>query len=266
MEKLTKENYFSQEANKEYMSASQFKDFYMKCENEALAKVNGLIPEEKTDALLFGGYVDAYFSNELGDYLTKYHDELVNSRTGELKAPFKGISEVIKTIEEDELLFSYLQGQHQVIMTGKIANVLFKIKVDSLFEDKIVDQKIMKDFALIWNDEKHKKCDFVEQYGYDIQGAIYQEIVRQNTGKKLPFIIAATTKEECPDKALIEIDQEYLDKALELVKTLAPRYDAIKQGLVEPDHCGHCPTCRKEKKLSTVVSYKAMFGKEDEDE
>ena len=262
---LTNENYFSPESNKKYMSTSQFKDF-MKCEFEALAKVNGELVEEKTDALLFGGYVDAYFSNELDTYLEQYGSEMINSRTGELKAPFKNIGEVIKTIESDELLMEHLKGQHQVIMTGKIEGVEFKIKIDSLFEDKIVDQKIMKDFEPIWDEEKHRKCDFIEAYGYDIQGAIYQEIVRQNTGKKLPFIIAATTKEENPDKALIEIDQYYLDKALQLVKDLAPRYDAIKNGLIEPNHCEHCATCRKDKKLVRVVSYKEMFGKVEEDE
>ena len=43
--KLTSENYYSQEANKEYMSVSQFKDFAgtygkMPCEFEALEKLN----------------------------------------------------------------------------------------------------------------------------------------------------------------------------------------------------------------------------------
>ena len=259
---LTNENYFSKESNQEYCSASQFKDF-QKCEYEALLKVQGLLEEEKSDALLFGGYVDAYFSNELDDYLAKYGSEMVNSRTGELKAPFKNIGEVIKTIEEDELLLEHLQGKHQVVMTGTIADVKFKIKVDSLFEDKIVDQKIIKSITeLYWNEEKHKKCDFIEMFGYDIQGAIYQSIVEQNTGKKLPFIIAATTKEESPDKALIQIDQYYLDQALELVKEYAPRIEMIKNGIIKPNHCGKCPSCRKAKKLNQVVSYKELYGKE----
>ena len=260
---LTHENYFDKENNLKYCSATQIKDF-LNCENEALAKVNGVLVKEKTDALLFGGYVDAYFSNELDTYLATYGGDMLNSRTGELKAPFKNIGKVIKTIEEDKLLMEHLQGKHQVIMVGKISGVLFKIKVDSLFEDKIVDQKIMKDFDLIWDEDKHKKVDFIEKFGYSIQGAIYQEIVRQNTGKKLPFIIAATTKEEEPDKALIQIDQEYLDQALELVKEIAPRIDALKNGLVEPTKCGKCNTCRAEKKLDRVLSYKEMFNKYDE--
>ena len=267
---INNENYFSTENNVKYMSCSQFKDF-MKCEVEALAKVKGELVEEKSPALLFGGYVDAYFSNELDQYLEQYGGEMINSKTGELKAPFKSITEVIKAIETDEILMKYLDGQKQVVMVGEIANVLFKIKVDSLFPDMIVDQKVMSSIKeKIWIEDKSTgrniKTDFVEAFGYDIQGAIYQEIVRQNTGKKLPFILAVTTKEENPDKALIQIDQEYLDKALELVKELAPHFDLVKKGLIEPNGCGRCPSCRKDLKVSGVVSYKDLFNKVSENE
>ena len=264
---LNNENYFSQENNTKYMSCSQFKDF-MKCEVEALARVKGELIEEKSPALLFGGYVDAYFSNELDQYLEQYGSEMVNSKTGELKAPFKSIGDVIKAIETDELMMKYLDGEKQVVMTGEIAGVLFKIKVDALHPDMIVDQKIMSSIKeRIWVEDKttgrNIKTDFVEAFGYSIQGAIYQEIVRQNTGKVLPFILAVCSKEENPDKALIQIDQEYLDQALELVKELAPRYDMIKNGIIAPVGCGKCASCRKDLKCSGVVSYKELFNKED---
>lgn len=261
-EELTNENYYSKEMNTKYMSCSSFKDF-QKCEVEALAKVNGELIEEKTDALYFGGYVDAYFSNEL-DQFKANNPDMFNSKTGELKAPFKMINEVISAIENDELLMKYLSGEKQVIMTGEISGVPFKIKMDSYFEGKcIVDQKIIKDLDLTWVEREGKniKTDFIDAYGYCLQGAIYQEIVRQNTGVQLPFILAITTKQENPDKALIQIDQYYLDKALELVKQLAPRYDAIKKGLVEPIGCGHCATCRKGRKCTEVVIYSNFFKK-----
>lgn len=257
---LTNKNYFSQEANMEYMSVSQYKDF-KKCEVEALDKLMGVIQEEKSDALLFGGYVDAYFSNELDEYIAE-NPQMFNSKTGELKAPFKGINEVIKTIEEDEYLMSFLNGQKQVILTGEIAGVLFKAKIDSLLDDYIVDQKIMKDLKPLWVEELHKKAHFIEAYGYDVQGAVYQELLRQKVEKQLPFIIAATTKEEAPDKALIQIDQVYLDKALEEVKELAPRFDLIKKGLVAPIGCGNCPSCRRRKKLTRIDRYSDLIGED----
>ena len=166
----------------------------------------------------------------------------------------------------------YLGGKKQVVMTGEIAGVPFKIKVDSLLPNCIVDQKIMSSIKeLIWveKDGRNVKVDFVEAFGYDIQGAIYQKIVEQNTSKKLPFVLAVTTKEENPDKALIQIDQEYLDRALKLVEQLAPHFDAIKKGIVEPKGCGRCPSCRKDLKVTGVVSYQELFNKTlvvDEDE
>lgn len=260
---LTNENYHGSEARLEYLGSSQFKDF-LKCEKEALARVKGEIEDKTTDALLFGSYVDAYFSNELKDFIPK-HPEMFNSKTGELKAPFKNIETVIEAIKNDEMLLKYLSGEHQVIMTGEIAGEKFKIKIDSYFPDKlIVDQKIMKDLDLIWveKDGKNVKTDFIDAYGYLYQAAIYQEIVRQNTGKTLPFVLAVTTKEEVPQKKLIQIDQEYIDETLEEVKRLAPRFGAIKRGEIEPVGCGHCNTCRKELKCEGVESYKKLYHEE----
>ena len=262
---LTNGNYYSLEANLEYMSVSQYKDF-KECEVMALAKIKGEYTEDKSDALVFGGYVDAYFSGELEQYKEQYKDRLFNSKTGEFKAPFKSINEVIKTIESDDFFLSFHKGKPQVILTGKISGVLFKAKLDFLFDDKIVDQKVMKDLKKLWIDNAHRYGDFIEAYGYDTQGSVYQELVRQRLGDKLPFIIAATTKEEAPDHALIQIDQKYLDNALKEVKELAPRYDAIKKGLLEPIGCGNCPVCRARKRLTRVVSYSEYFNKESEEE
>ena len=267
MEKLTNENYYSQEANMEYMSASQFKEF-MECETMGLSKAKGEYVEESSKAMLVGSYVDAYFSNEMEDFKTK--NPQIFKKDGTLLKDFEKANDIIKAIEDDEMMMKFLGGKHQVIMTGEIAGVPFKIKIDSLLKDYIVDQKIMSSIKeLIWIEDKETgrniKVDFVQAYGYDIQGAIYQEIVRQNIGRKLPFILAPTTKEENPDKALILIDQEYLDRALEIVKTLAPRYQAIKQGVIEPVGCGKCACCRKDLKVTEIVSYKALFGKEEEE-
>lgn len=265
---LTNENYHSTEARKRYLGSTQFKDF-LKCEKEALAKVNGEAEEKSTDALLFGSYVDAYFSNELEEFLPK-HPELFN-KTGEFKAPYKNIDTVIAKIEGDALMSKYLGGEHQVIMTGVIGGEPFKIKIDSYHPDKlIVDQKIIKDFEPVWTEKvdrngnvRNVKTDFIDAYGYLFQAAIYQEIVRQNTGKKLPFVLAVTTKEEEPLNKLIRIDQEYIDETLQEIIELAPRFGAIKRGEIEPVGCGKCGVCRKGLKVTGVESYKKLFHTEE---
>ena len=49
--KLITSNYYSSEANREFMSVSQFKDF-MKCPAMAMAKLNGAYERDFSKALL----------------------------------------------------------------------------------------------------------------------------------------------------------------------------------------------------------------------
>lgn len=260
---LTPENYHSPEARHHYMGVSLFKEFE-KCEVMGLAKANGEFEEETTSALLFGSYVDAYFSNELNDFVAS-HPEMFK-KDGTLKADYKSIEEVIEAIEGDEVLMKYLNGEKQVIMTGEIAGVPWKIKIDAYHTHKvIVDQKIMKDMEPVWveRDGFNMKTDFIDAYGYDLQGASYQEIVKQNTGEQLPFVLAVTTKQECPTSELIKIDQEYLDIALDKIKAKAPRYWDIINGKIEPVGCGKCPACRKIHKVTGVQSYSKLFKEKE---
>lgn len=261
---LTNENYHSAEARHHYMGVSLYKEF-KKCEVMGLAKANGQF-EKTTDALLFGSYVDAYFSGELDSFIAE-HPELF-TKQGTLKSEFKKAEEVIKVIEEDEEMMKYLNGEKQVIMIGEIAGVPWKIKIDAYHPGKlIVDQKVMKDMEDVWIDGENgrrERVDFVSAYGYDLQGASYQEIVRQNTGQKLPFVLAITTKEDYPDKLLLKIDQEYLDECLEEIKAKAPRYWDIINGKETPVGCGHCPACRSIKKIKGVMSYKKLFKEREE--
>jgi len=271
MAELTNENYHSTEMRQKYMGYSQFCDF-LACERKALARVKGEIEDESTDAFSFGGYVDAYFSHELNDFIPQ-HPEMFNSKTGELKSQFKHIENVIKTIEEDEVLMKYLNGEHQVIMTGEIAGVPFKIKIDAYHPGKlIVDQKIVRSMEPIWveetaeNGQKYNvKKSFWRAWHYEFEGCIYREIVRQNTGLTLPFVLAVTTKENVPDKGLYRIPDEVLDEALEVVKKLAPRFDAIKKGEIEPESCGQCDVCRKLKKLTGVFDARILDPDYDKD-
>ena len=262
MEKeLTNQNYFSPESNEEYMSVSQFKDFE-ECEVKALAKIKGEYVEEKTKALLIGSYVDAYFSGELEQF--KAENPQIFKKDGTLLKDFEKANEIIKVIEEDKVMMEYLNGEKQKIFKGMIAGVPTKIKVDSYIKGvAIVDQKIIASIReLVWKeiDGKNVKVPFVIAYGYDLQGAVYQEIVRQCTNEKLPFILAPTTKEECPDKELILINQDILDNALKHFEENAPRYDLIKKGIIEPKGCGNCPVCRSKKVLKGITTYKDLYG------
>lgn len=242
---LDNNNYFSLKAQQEFMSVSQFKAF-RKCQECALAEISGNFIQPKTTALLIGSYVDAYFEGTLFEF--KENNPQIFKKTGELKSEYIKADEIIKRIQNDELFCDYMSGEKQVIMTGEIKGVPIKIKVDSLLPDRIVDLKVVKDFEPIYVPEQGR-LSFIEAWGYDIQGAVYQEIVRQNTGVKLPFYIAAATKERVTDLEIIEITQPYLDCALDDFKTDIQYYNGIKQGLYPAERCEKCDYCKKTKVL-----------------
>ena len=250
---VTELTYFSPENELLYMGSSQFKNF-MRCEAASLAEIRGEYQREVTDALLVGSYVDAHFEGTL-DVFKAQHKEIFK-KDGELKVQYRQAEKMIQRAERSELFMQFMSGDKQVIMTGEIAGVPFKIKIDSYCADKcIVDLKCVRDFQLIWNSEKKQRQHFINFWGYDIQGAIYREIVRQNTGKTLPFYIAAVTKEAEPDLDVLWVPDDDLDSSLETVMNLVPRFQQIKEGKLTPQRCGHCGYCRLTKVLTAPRNY-----------
>jgi len=194
---LTNENYYSQEANREYFSVSQLKTF-MDCEERAVAELDGMYERPLTTSLLVGSYVDAHFSRELD--LFKAKNPQIFTKQGTLKSEFRQAEEIIARIERDRLAMALLSGKTQQIFTGEIFGEPFKVKLDVFLDHEqvedivdqfplldclffshgaIVDMKIMKDFAPIYKEGAGRQ-NFIESWQYDLQGAIYQEIVRQN--------------------------------------------------------------------------------------
>lgn len=270
---VTRENYFSPEIQMAYMSVSQFKDF-SRCEAAAMARLRGEFPESETTALLVGSYVDAVFAEEI-DTFRESHPGLFK-RDGTLKADFLRAEEIVERMQGDLLYSALMSGKKQVIRTGEIAGVPFKIKIDSLLDGDscrvitklfpgaraalgfcdgaIVDQKVMKDTNDIWDPETHARIPFAAAWGYDIQGAIYQAI----EGNMLPFILAVGTKQSPPALEAVYIPDQDLAAALAEVEDLAPRYQAIKEGRVPPDRCGKCAYCRATRKLDKIQHYREV--------
>ena len=243
MTPLTKENY---RTNHDYMSYSRFCRF-LEC--EASAAANYRLPS--TESQLIGSYVDAYFSGEM-DLFKAEHPEIF-LKSGELKANFKKADDLIERIKIDKEMMRLLSGEKQAIMSGEIDGVPFKIKMDSYLKDEaIVDLKVMKDFNRVWSDAFNSYTNFALAYNYDIELAIFQEIVYQNTGKRLKCYLVCITKETPSDIGIFEIPQDDLDKALDIVKHHLPRIKSILDGETAPQRCEKCAYCRETKKAIII--------------
>ena len=136
-------------------------------------------------------------------------------------------------------MMKYLSGQTQKIMTGTIGGIPWKIKMDSYKPGEfIADLKYLKDFR-----SPNLFENAIKYWGYDTQMAVYQEIVYQNTGLRLPTYLVIVTKESVPRVAVCEVKQWNLDETLEEVKKRLPRIIEVKSGSVEPERCNVCDYC-----------------------
>ena len=243
--KLTKDNYFE---DNYYMSTSKWKRFN-ECEEKGLAPY-----PPPSDDMLIGSYVDAWVEGTL-DQFKQDHPEIISSRgktKGQLKAGFKQADEIIEYMKSRDTIMQFLSDEKQRIMVGEIEGVPTKIMMDNYSKGiAINDLKIMRSIT----NRQGDYIDFVSMWGYDYQGAIYQEIVRQNTGETLPFFLIAITKEEPINSAIINIPQEILDTALETVKSSISRYYSIMKGELQAEGCGKCSVCIQKRKDVPIISF-----------
>ena len=257
---LTAENYYSREANEEYLSSTQYKSF-RDCEARSLAEMRGEYEPEEKEVYLVGNYVHSWASDELEKFIAD-HPEIISSRgatKGDLKSPFKQAQDMIDVLADDPKAMFYLQGRSEVPLIGEIDGVKWKGKADKVNDESnyILDLKTTKSInEFAWSKKLEKRVSFIEQYDYFIQVAIYCELERQVSKSDAwkDFYLLAVSKEKHPDHALIDCtDKDRVAAELEQIKTNQGRIVQIKKGEIKPERCGVCEYCRMSKKVDKPV-------------
>lgn len=275
---LTSENYFSQESDKAYLSVSQYKNFIgthgkVGCEAYAIAKLNGTWVEdmEESDALMVGSYVDAHFEGTLD--LFKAQHPCMFKKDGSLMAKYIKANEMIERCERDELFSQFMSGEKQIIMTANMFGADWKIKIDSYHRGKcIVDLKTCQSITKVFYHKDSGYMNFLSEWGYYIQGAVYQQVEFLNQlenckteeekekCKKLPFYIAAVSKEKVPDIQVIAVEQSLLDEALAEVEHNTSKVLQLKNNDFEPIRCEQCDYCKHTRVLTVPVWSSDLIG------
>ena len=225
----------------------------------AMAKISGEYVPEKSRALILGSFVDEMLTGDQKSqarFLSENRDELFK-KNGDPYADVAQAMETVERIRKQPLMMHYLSGEHQVIMTGEIEGVPFKIKMDSFNpEEYIADLKYMASLR-----SPNLFTPMIEYWGYDLQAACYQEIVYQNTGKRLPFFFDVATKEKPAHLAVGQISQWNIDKAMETVRRDIVRFQKIKTGEITPDRCEDygCDWCTSTKIITEAIDTD-LFG------
>lgn len=273
---VTQDNYYSQEINKEYMSFHTWLSLHgcdgvVACEAKAVAELNGKYEDERDNtAFIIGSYVDCALAGGEGE-LEKYkeeHPELFSSRgptKGQIKSTYAIADKMIERCQKDKLFMAYMSGEKQRIFTAEMFGCKWKCKLDSYVPGRcIVDLKTTREMHKQFYKPDVGHVDFISYYGYVYQLAIYQEIVRLNTGEKLPCFIAAVSKSEHPEIKIIHVDDLSLYDALTTVKNSCENTSLLDvwRGNVEPLRCEspNCHYCVDTEILTDVINYKDLIG------
>lgn len=263
--KLNKSNYYSLEANRHYMSVSQFKGFltsYGGCEARSIAELAGEYVRSDKAAFDEGHYVHAWNEGTL-DAFKEQNPHLYSSQgptAGQLKANFKHCNKMIEVLEGDPLVMKALAGRKEVIMTAELFGIPWKIMIDSYQPEAgiFTDLKALKEIdGKWWNSEAQCYENFLDHYGYIIQMAVYAEVEKLYTGRDewlLPHMVVVT-KQDPPDHEIIYFDYDAISSHLNIVKNNIERVKAVKSGQVDPIRCEKCDFCRSTKKINHIKHY-----------
>lgn len=246
---LTAENYHTTQANEQYLSVSFLKGLE-DCPARTFAIQNGEYDKEQTTAMLVGSYLHAAFeSQEEFDKVVEENESKIKTKAGKKRAEFKQADVMIDTLKQDDFAMYMLDGEKEVILTGELYGLPFKIKVDNLN----VERKMFSDIKT--TADLHKRIysrfygdyvNWVFGYGYVLQMLVYREIIAQNYGEKFDPHIVAITKENPPNKAIITIDESHFEPEYRHLEQMIENYKQMD----EPRRCERCEYCRQTKMLS----------------
>lgn len=255
---LNNSNYFSKQAEKEYLGSTSFKR-WIKCESKALAIYKGDYKEPINDAFLLGSYVHSWNEGKLEEFKIN-HPELFSSRgvtKGQLKNEYKIADKMIEILEHDDLVQKFRNGsEFEKIFVGKIDGVNFKICADiiNLKHGYFADLKTTADLnKTYYNKNMRRHETFIQYYDYYLQLALYHEIIKQNTGLSLEPYIIAVDKTSIPDHVIIDMGKSFIEEKIDFIKYNLDRIEGLKEGIYDPEPCGHCDYCKQHKKAKIIT-------------
>lgn len=270
---LTRENYYSPEADMAYMSCSQYQG-WLECEAAMVAKLQGRYIPAASEAFLVGNYVHTYLEGEQAhrEFIEQHFDDIfktkIDKKTGETivtgkYAPYEKADNMLNALYRSPIIKKYIDmpGENEAIMTGEICGMPWRIRLDKYIPDRntVVDYKTCADLNKVeYNPVTGQKESFIETYGYVMRAAVYSEVYKQYTGKESDpaFLLLCVTKQDIPDIDIFMLNhRERYDFELENMKIHIARIKRIKEGSVKPIRCGKCEYCRSTKVIKRIRPY-----------
>jgi hypothetical protein len=151
-----------------------------------------LTKEERSQ--IFDLVYDAFLIESQGKEVVSFNDFHEAVKISSKVIADKRISNMLKT-----------NGKPEMSIEQEINGVKCKGRIDFLGENFFLDYKSTNDCS----PEAFVK-DFVK-YQYHTKLAFYQKLIELETGKKLPCVVIAQSKEENNDYSIFEVSSEFLE-------------------------------------------------------
>lgn len=255
---ITSNNYYDSYIRSRHMSVSTFKSIggipaKKTCESMAMSIIKGEFKKEISTSMLVGSYVDSYFEGTLDKFIEMNPNILTIK--GELRSEFKHANLMIKKAESNSKFMKLMSGEKQIILQGEIFGRSWIGKTDVTHSDYIVDLKTCPDINDIWCGREYGYINFMDAWGYPLQGAVYQQLEYQRTGKLKPFYLAVITKEKYPRLEIIHIPNEVLLINLEDAESKKDHVFNVFDGISDPSKCNNCDYCNSVNDINRISSY-----------
>ena len=129
--KLTRDNYYTPEADREYLSCSQYEEF-LDCEARAMAKLQKRFTRKESEAFLVGNYFHTYFEGPDAheEFCQQHFDDIFKTKTTKARgleitgkrAAFEQADKMIETAVNEPAIKKLIDmpGENEKIMTGKL--------------------------------------------------------------------------------------------------------------------------------------------------
>ena len=260
---LTRENYYTPEADRAFLSCSQYESF-IECEAAAMAKIEGRWVPESTKAFTVGNYFHTYFEGpEAHAEFIEEHAAEIFKRGGGKRAEFEQADAMIAAAAADPFIRELIQaeGENEKIMTGELfGSYPWRIRIDKYIPE---NPRLIIDWKTVANIRERVKgqrgwVSFVEAYRYPFRAAVYIEIEKQNRGLETDpaFWLVCLSKQDPPDREVISMNgRQRLDFELEKIREKIWHIQQVKDGLAPARRCGKCAYCRSTKRVRGILDY-----------
>lgn len=255
---LNRENYHSPEAKRKWLSSSDVKQA-IKCEFAWKAYRTGQMQEDESKEAFKQGNLFETMLNGTDEEIRLFlenNPDMFSSRgatKGELKAAYQSVMDCVESVRRQPFLMDIIKNSRkQVIMTGKILGVPFRVMCDLIYSDgSVYDLKCMKSFVREWSNRAETYVEWFESWNYPVQLWVYKEIAEQNGLTVTNVGLIAGSKQNADVQAL-RFSADIMAQAKADALYEIERMKDILNG-AEPMRCESCEACIKTRKITNFT-------------